>query len=79
MKIQFPSMKRSIPEHENGSPEPPAPSSTTKNLENRPKTTKNPKIRKFGVGGGREAPSIEEPETREGDREAVMGVVDRGE
>ena len=63
-KIEFehenstPEHEKSIPEHENGSPEPPAPSPTTKNPENGPKTSKNPKNRKFGVGGRREAPSI---------------------
>ena len=40
------------------SPEPPRASPTTKNPENGPKTSKNRKNRKFGVGGRREAPSI---------------------
>ena len=50
--------ENSISGHENGFPDTLGPSPTTKNPENGQKTPKNPKIRKFRVGGRREAPSI---------------------
>ena len=48
-----PEHEKSIPEQENRSPESPGASPTTKNSENGPKTSKNPKNRKFEVGGTR--------------------------